>query len=96
LLSFLGRRLLLAIPTLAGVLVVVFVLNAGLEPPSEVKAASEENGDVTLTWRPVGGATEYEVHRDDERLGTTQEPTYVDREASAGSGRAPGRRSAGS
>jgi actin-like ATPase involved in cell morphogenesis len=72
-----------------GVLVLVLTpgpgLTRGLPSPSDVEAAPEFNGDVALTWRPASGADQYEVYRDDQMLGTTDETSYVDREAGTGS-----------
>lgn len=47
------------------------------EPPTDL-AATVDGRDVTLTWTEVDEAASYNVYRDDELIGNTENHVYVD------------------
>lgn len=73
----------------AGALVVavavtlVVLLNRPLDPPREVTAAVTEDG-VLITWQSVRDAAGYELFRDGDSVGTTEETSFVDGDAPGG------------
>ncbi|MGY1740565.1 MULTISPECIES: hypothetical protein [unclassified Blastococcus] len=76
----LGAALLAVVVAAA---VTVFLLTRQVDAPTAVQAAVADDA-VAVTWRPADGATEYEVRRGDEILGTTAETTYLDTDAPGG------------
>jgi hypothetical protein len=68
---------------LVGAGVLVFVLLGGVDAPTGVSAAAQDDG-VAVTWKAVDGATSYEVFRNDESVGTTGETTFLDAEPPGG------------
>jgi hypothetical protein len=62
---------------LVGAGVLVFVLMGGVDAPTGVNAAVQDDG-VAVTWTAVDGATSYEIFRNDVSLGTTGETTFLD------------------
>ena len=63
--------------------VLFFVLTGGVDAPSGVSAAVQDDG-VLVSWSAVDGATGYEVFRDDTSVGTTDRTSFLDAEAPGG------------
>lgn len=61
----------------------VWFLTRPLDPPTGVDAALADGG-VQVSWQAVEDAASYEVFRDDESIGTTEESSYLDTEAAGG------------
>ncbi|MGY1811350.1 hypothetical protein [Blastococcus sp. SYSU D00820] len=76
----LGALLLVLV---VGAGVTVFLLTREVDPPTGV-AAALDGESVVVSWQAVEGATEYDVFRGDEQLGSTAETSYVDTEAPGG------------
>src|SRR4051812_19814909 len=73
----------LVVVLLVGAGVLVFVLLGGLDAPTGVSAAAQDDG-VAVSWKAVDGATSYEVFRNGDSVGTTGETTFVDAQPPGG------------
>jgi hypothetical protein len=70
-----------AVIVAAGLL--VWFLTRPLDPPTGVDAELADGG-VQVTWQAVEDAASYEVFRNDESIGTTEESSYLDADAAGG------------